>query len=145
MQINEDLLGTIPNDIKNTKGKILWQNSNPNDSFPKSGNANTTIKLKSNDYDYLLWVCTGGNDFISPGGTFIQFKSQVNTSFSFALGQSGNKLVNVFRYIIKQSDTEFSISSCYRYTQEAGTTGFIYDNKALVPQYVIGYKLNIIA
>lgn len=137
------LVGAV-NELKSggVYSSLLWTNPNPTSNFPSSGNRET-INLKSDDYDFIIWVCSDNNKFDSPGGCFIYFKGLRYINFNNAVGSSGSQIYNIFRYVERVNDTTFNISRCFKYRQSGGSTSLSYEDKTLLPIYAIGFKTGL--
>lgn len=144
-KLNKDILDLINEnkiEINGMKAKLLWTNPNPTSNFPSSGDSGT-INLKSDDYDFIIWVCSDDNKFDSPAGCFIYFKGLRYINFNNAVGSAGTQIYNIFRYVQRVNDTTFNISRCFKYRQSGGSTSLNYEDKTLLPIYAIGFKTGL--
>ena len=144
-KLNKDILDLInenKTEINGMKAKLLWTNPNPTSNFPSSGETGT-ISLSTDDYDFIIWVCSDYNSFTSPAGNFIYFKGQNYMNFSNAIGSSGTQIFNIFRFLQRVDDKTFHISRCFKYKQAGNNTSLTYEDKTLLPMYAIGFKTGL--
>lgn len=144
-KLNKDILDLInenKTEINGMKAKLLWANPNPTSNFPSSGDTGN-VNLNSDDYDFIIWVCSDNNKFDSPGGCFLYFKGQRYINFNNAVGSAGTQAYNIFRYLQRVDDRTFKISRCFKYRQSGSSTSLSYEDTTLLPIYAIGFKTDL--
>ena len=127
------------NDNFETKGTVLWTNSNPTSEF-----ASQTITLSSNDYDILEFYIKSGTTGsrisivkVAKGyGGLVEEMTELNEGYSQYTGFRQR----VFNYV---DDTHYSFNSCLsRYGTNQSIVPYV-QNSLFVPIYVVGYKTGL--
>lgn len=114
-------------------GTILWTNPNPTSNFDGQN-----VNLSNSDYDVLEIIFDQGagmnkifsQKFIKGKGTFLQCDLVAEAGIYFR-----------WRNIIYVNDTEYTIG--YGYQQIAGQSSSSQANSAIIPLYIIGYKIGL--
>lgn len=127
-------VASIKKEFSAIKGKVLWSNSNPNDSFESQN-----VTLDNSDYDLLEFFYY---DFVSTKSVCSQRVPKGNNAQLFALFDFNNLSYAGYRKVTRVSDTDFEVG-------EAITC--IFDNQLkrqknnqwLIPLYIVGYKTNL--
>ncbi len=127
-------VASIKKELSAIKGKILWSNSNPNDSFE-----NQNVTLDGSDYDLLEFFYY---DFVSTKSVCSQRVPKGNNAQLFALFDFNDFSYAGYRKVTRVSDTDFNIGNaitCIFDTQLKRQK----NNQWLIPLYIVGYKTNL--
>lgn len=137
MQINQDLLGTIPSDISGLKGQILWTNPN----LGSAAMAKQDINLKSDNYDVLvIFCCIYGGDGNGTAQRIYSIASIKRKSiFLNVVGNISGRLCGCERELTYVNDKKFTVSDCT--IREVSTKSI--NNAFAIPIYIIGFKTGI--
>lgn len=135
MQINSDLLGTIPKDIEKLKSsiKLLWKNPRPNSTF----NAQT-ITLNSSNYTHYMVIfstSTSGAVLCNTGLIPKAIKCELSTTYA-----ESNQWHIRYRGLNGATATTLNFKDAI--TDSKGGTQSI-NNTFNIPLYVIGFNLGI--
>lgn len=134
MKINKDLViegtETSLEDIANLRRKILWTNSNPEDTFPSQ-----TITFSSSDYDYYMIIFATSTSLAVLDNTGLIPKGK-RTELSTTYAENGGWYI---RYRGIDSATNNTLHFKDAVTREVSSQQTT-SNYHCIPLYVIGYK-----
>ena len=130
-KLNKDILDLINENktiINNLKGKILWTNPAPNNSFTSQ-----TIDLSSDDYDFIEVIYRGDIQ----GNLANNLRCIKGKGFDLNMFSNATTNRRWSRRLVWVNNKKFTAYDCTR-MDDFSTT-----NDNCVPLYIIGYKTGL--